>query len=147
MNNAEAGPSTVIDPALYKEPIIAPTDTVAAPLKPLPSTHFYSVEFPGYVQASSVTLAMEHLGGQSNVYAAFKRTGNKSGSLLELNMRPGNPFSHPIPGDIVSTNNILLKIIKRKRRVRSASNTQKCTGEYIVQTMGSIPKTTRFRST
>ena len=146
MDNATAGPSTAIDPALSEDPGALSEEPLAAPLKPLPPTHFYSVEFPGFVKPSSVPLAVERLGGQSSVEAAFKRTGSKTGSLIEMNLRPGNPFSHPIPGDIVSTNNILLRVVRRKRKVSTAGGPQS-TGEYTVQTMGSIPKTVRFRGT
>lgn len=146
MNSASAGPSTVRDPELYEDLVPPPTGPSTAPLNPLPPTHFYSVEYPGYVKASSVPLAIERLGGQHSVEIAFKRTGSKSGSLIEMNMSPGNPFSHPIPGDIVSTNNILLKVTRRKRKVHATGEPRQHIGEYTVQTMGSIPKTVRFRS-
>ncbi|THH33805.1 hypothetical protein EUX98_g447 [Antrodiella citrinella] len=67
--------------------------------RPLPSAHFYSVEYPGYVQPASVPIALDHLGGPSHVYAAFQRSENKSSSLLELNFRPKDPFSHPVNVD------------------------------------------------
>lgn len=145
MQNAEAGPSTVIGPALRTEPSDHIADAEAAPLRLLPGTHFYSVEYPGYVKPTSVPLAVERLGGQSSVQSAFKRTGYKSGSILELNLRPGNHFAHPIPGDVIPTNNILLKVVKRSRKQKDA-NTEKSNGEYTVQATGVIPKTARFRS-
>ena len=140
MQNAEAGPS-----GTGKEPTPPPVpEVVAAPQHPLPSTQFYSVEYPGYVQPSSAPLAVERLGGQASVDAAFKRTGGKSSSLLELSLRPGDPFAHPIAGEIVATNNVLLKVVKRKRK-KSSENGQS-SGEYTVEAMGVVPKTARFRS-
>ncbi len=139
MQNAEAGPSTAIP---QQSTQTAPS-VLSAPLKPLPSTHFYSIEYPGYVQPTSVSLALERLGGQSSVDSAFKRTGGKTASVIELNLRPGNPFSHPIPGEVVATNNVLLKVVKRRRKQKDG---QPSVGEYTVEAVGVIPKTTRFRS-
>ncbi|EKM59615.1 uncharacterized protein PHACADRAFT_205839 [Phanerochaete carnosa HHB-10118-sp] len=149
MQNAEAGPSTAIDPVLRPgsddSEADADIDADAASLRPLLNTLFYSVEYPGYVKPTSVPLAVERLGGQANLEAAFKRTGNKSGSILELNLRPGNHFAHPIPGDVVPTNNILLKVVKRRRKQKNAA-VGDVTGDYTVQAAGVIPKTARFRS-
>lgn len=145
MQNTEAGPSNAIDPALLSEPIGDIANADAALLRPLPSTHFYSIEYPGYVKATSIPLAMKRLGGQGNVESAFRRTGNKSGSILELNLRPGNHSAHPVPGDVILTNNILLKVVKRRRKQKDAGM-ENVTGEYTIQAAGVIPKTVRFRS-
>lgn len=113
-----------------------------APERPLPSTPFYSIEYPGYVKPESVPLAVSNLGGPSRLETAFKRTAAKNEALLELNLRPGNPFAHPIPGDIVGTSNILLKVVRRKRRNPEGEYI----GEFTAEAMGIIPKTARFRS-
>ncbi|KAG1755899.1 RNA polymerase III transcription factor IIIC subunit-domain-containing protein [Suillus lakei] len=113
-----------------------------APERPLPSTPLYSIEYPGYVKPESVPLAVSNIGGPSRLETAFKRTAAKNEALLELNLRPGNPFAHPIPGDIVSTNNILLKVVRRKRRHPDGE----CIGEFTAEAVGVIPKTARFRS-
>ncbi|KAG2152028.1 RNA polymerase III transcription factor IIIC subunit-domain-containing protein [Suillus cothurnatus] len=113
-----------------------------APERPLLSTPFYSIEYPGYVKPESVPLAVSNLGGPSRLETAFKRTAAKNEAFLELNLRPGNPFAHPIPGDIVSTNNILLKVVRRKRRHPDGE----CVGEFTAEVVGIIPKTARFRS-
>ncbi|KAF8803887.1 hypothetical protein BYT27DRAFT_7340686 [Phlegmacium glaucopus] len=115
------------------------------PLPPLPPLSFYSVEYPGYVQPLSVPLAISNLGGQSKVDHAFKRTASKPQTLLELSLRPGNPFAHPIPGDVVGTNNLLLKVIKKKRK--HVADDYPCTiGEYTAEVVGIVSKTARFRS-
>lgn len=77
---------------------------------------------------------------------AFKRTGNKSGSVLELSLSPGNPFAHPIPGEIVSTSNIVLKVVKRRRKKRDGESADAPVGDYTVEALGVVPKTARFRS-
>lgn len=117
----------------------------AAPEYPLPAsaTHFYSVEYPGYVQHSSVPLAVRNLGGTPRLENAFKRTAARNEALLELNLRCGNPYAHPIPGDVVGTGNILVKVTKRKRRQPGHDGV---VGEYTAEPLGVIFKTVRFRS-
>lgn len=148
MQNAEAGPSTVIDPSLLVDTSAQTSRADEAPLRPLPSAHFYSVEYPGYVQPTSVPRALKTLGGQGIVESAFKRTANRNNSILELNLRPGNPFAHPIPGEIIPTNNLVLKVVKRRRKRKDGEATADgpAIGEYTVQAVGVIPKTARFRS-
>ena len=124
----------------------SPSSSTSAPERPLPSNHFCSVEFPGYVQPGSVPQAIRTLGGQGSLDAAFRRNAPKQDSLLELNFRPDNPFSHPVPGDIVPTNNILLRVVKRKRRRLNPDGTTETVGEYTASAVGVIPKTARFRS-
>ncbi|KAL4076007.1 RNA polymerase III transcription factor IIIC subunit-domain-containing protein [Scleroderma citrinum] len=118
-----------------------------APERPLPVAQFYSVEYPGYVQTTSVHLALRNLGGLSSLENVFKRGATKNEALLELNFRPGNPFSHPIPGDIVNTGNILIKVTKRRRRKPDGDQpAQGIIGEYVAEAAGVILKSARFRS-
>lgn len=129
------------------------TSTLAEPQKSalaheLPTAHFYSIEYPGYVRPESVSTAVHSLGGQSSIDRAFRRGAPKEDALLELNLRPDNPFSHPLPGDLVPTNNVLLKIVKRrlKRPPDDDGSQKEITGEYTAAAVGVIPKTARFRS-
>lgn len=114
----------------------------------LPAAHFYSIEYPGYVHPESVVTAVHSLGGQSSIDRAFRRSAPKEDALLELNLRPDNPFSHPLPGDLVPTNNILLKVVKRrlKRTPDDDGSHKDIIGEYTAAAVGVIPKTARFRS-
>ncbi|KAH7887903.1 RNA polymerase III transcription factor IIIC subunit-domain-containing protein [Phlebopus sp. FC_14] len=117
-----------------------------APERPLPATHIYSVEYPGYIQPSSVHIALRNVGGPSRLENAFRRTAAKNEALLELNLRHGNPFAHPIPGDVVATSNVLIKVTKRKRRrVAGDEFPEGITGEYTAEAAGIILKTIRFR--
>ncbi|KAF9246937.1 RNA polymerase III transcription factor IIIC subunit-domain-containing protein [Melanogaster broomeanus] len=104
------------------------SSTSEAPEHLLPATHFYSVEYPGYVQPSSVALAVRNLGGPSSLENAFKRTAAKNEALLELNLRPGNPYAHPIPG-----------------RLNSDGHLEGIIGEYTAEAVGVTLKTARFR--
>jgi hypothetical protein len=122
-----------------------------APEHPLPHNHFYSVEYPGYVRPTSVPLAVRNLGGQASLENVFRRTTSKSSGTVELNLRPDNPFTHPIPGELVGTNNLLLKVVKRRRKRRegeeaTGANTDEIVGEYTAEVVGVVPKTVRFRS-
>ena len=125
-----------------------PSISPPAPERVLPQLSFYSVEYPGYVQPASVPAAIHSLGGQSSVDRAFRRSGLKSDALLELSMRPGNPFSHPIPGDVIGANNLLLKVVKRKRKRGEGPSTSidGTLGEYTAEVVGIMAKTARFRS-
>ena len=137
------------------DPAEAPTPTESqkcAPTHELPTAHFYSIEYPGYVRLESVSKAIHALGGQSSVDRAFRRSAPREDSLFELNLRPDNPFSHPLLGDLVPTNNILLRVVKRKLKKRPPApndgddGVQTVAGEYTAVVVGVIPKTARFRS-
>jgi general transcription factor 3C polypeptide 5 (transcription factor C subunit 1) len=125
-----------------------PSTSSPAPERVLPQLSFYSVEYPGYVEPASVPAAIHNLGGQSSVDRAFRRTGLKSDALLELSLRPGNPFSHPLPGDVIGANNLLLKVVKRKRKRGddSSNPVDGALGEYTAEVVGIMAKTVRFRS-
>ncbi|KAK0191277.1 RNA polymerase III transcription factor IIIC subunit-domain-containing protein [Armillaria mellea] len=113
---------------------------------PLPSTPFYSVEYPGRVKPTSVPEAIHTLGGQSSLDSAFRHAVSKAESLVELSFRPDNPFSHPIPGEVVASNAILLKVVKRKKKKKPEDPEDGNIGEYTTEALGVIPKTIRFRS-
>lgn len=118
--------------------------------RPLPQVSYYSVEYPGYLQDSSVPLAIDRLGGQSKLDHVFHRSSQKKDTLLELSFRPDNPFMHPVPGDVVPANNLLLKIVKRKRKApvdaMSVDDSKRVIGEYTAEVIGILSKTARFRS-
>ncbi|KAN0126608.1 RNA polymerase III transcription factor (TF)IIIC subunit domain containing protein [Russula decolorans] len=132
-NNAEASTST--------------ESQKCAPAHELPTTHFYSIEYPGYVRPESVDKAVHTLGGQLSIDRAFRRSAPREDSPLELNLRPDNPFSHPLLGDLVPTNNMLLRVVKRKlKHPRPDDDGAQTVGEYTAVAVGVIPKTARFRS-
>lgn len=150
MQHPEAGPSGSASKHVQPQNSDASGTNSAspAPMYALPPVQFYSVEYPGYVKPTSVPLAVERLGGPSKLEDAFKRTNSGNTSLLELHLRPGNSFAHPVPGEVVSTNNILLKVIKRRRKKRPTGQADGDAhiGEYVIQPLGVVPKTARFRS-
>jgi general transcription factor 3C polypeptide 5 (transcription factor C subunit 1) len=109
---------------------------------------FFSVEYPGYVAKDSIPEAIRRLGGEPALNAAFRRSNAaKKEALLELNLRPDNPFSHPIPGDIIGTSSILLRVRKKKyKHPREDAQGNPVLGEYVVDVPGLVQKTARFRS-
>ncbi|KAJ3507558.1 hypothetical protein NLJ89_g6231 [Agrocybe chaxingu] len=124
-----------------------PSPIPRAPERPLPPVVFYSVEYPGYVKPTSVPLAVSNLGGQDKLDQVFRRTTQRADTLVELSLRPGNPFAHPIPGDVVNANNLLLKVVKRKRKAPpGASPFDGAAGEYTAELVGILSKTVRFRN-
>ncbi|KAK7049690.1 tau 95 subunit of transcription factor TFIIIC [Paramarasmius palmivorus] len=118
--------------------------------QPLPATTLYSVEYPGYVSENSVPKAVQNLGGPSSLESTFRRGASKTESVIEVKLRPDNPFAHPVPGEVVPTNSIVLKITKRKRKRRAQGSNLKDAsqdiGEYKAEAIGVLPKTVRFRS-
>ncbi|XP_053214230.1 general transcription factor 3C polypeptide 5-like [Panonychus citri] len=65
-----------------------------------------SIEYPGIVK--NLDRMMETIGGTEKLNETFK----KQGSRLELSPRP-DIFSHPMLGDKVPTNNLLVKCIEK----------------------------------
>jgi len=124
------------------------TTSSPAPEIQIPPVRVYSVEYPGYVQPTSVPEAIRTLGGQQALERAFRKS-SKPDTFLELRYRPDNPFAHPIAGEVVQTNSILLKVVKRRRkRVEGTSGDGQGAGpvgEYTIEPVGLIPGTARFR--
>lgn len=127
----------------------APITSNHAVQHPLPPVHFYSVEYPGYVQPSSVPQVIRNLGGPSTLETAFKRGASKSETLVELDLKPGNPFAHPIAGEVVGNNSILLKIRRRRRKkapdIEASSDPDEYIGDFKAEVVGVLHKTVRFR--
>ncbi|QRW02231.1 transcription factor tau subunit sfc1 [Ceratobasidium sp. AG-Ba] len=107
------------------------------------------------------------MGGQKALDRAF----GEGGRILELKLQPDNPFAHPITGDVVATNKLLVKVVtRRKKRIlgqeagpsiapatTDGSSVDKgkgkeveagtqSAGTYTTEILGIIPKTIRFRS-
>ena len=94
-----------------------------------------SVEFPGKVV--SIEKALETLGGRKELEKL-----ECEGSPVNLRFRPNDPFCHPIIGDFVPTNNLLIKLIKTVKLDENGNEFIETTHEI----MGKIIKTCRFKS-
>lgn len=78
--------------------------------------------------------------------SVFRRNAPRAEVLLELSLRPDGVFSHPVPGDVVGTNNLVLKVRKRRRKNTSCQDNNPALGEYKVELLGVVSRTVRFRS-
>ncbi|GAA6032785.1 hypothetical protein JCM8097_000787 [Rhodosporidiobolus ruineniae] len=123
-----------------------------APTLPLPvkSSHFprfATVEYPGPVH--DVAAALDTVGGLarvSDVLGAPK--DEESSKKVELNLMPDNPFFHTVPAHVSSTRNVVVRIVKRRRKRPIVDDEGKVVeeGVYSIQPVGIEHKTVRFRA-
>ena len=45
----------------------------------------------------------------------FKQAKSK---IMEMRLRPEDVFAHPVPGEVVPTSKLLVKVVKRRRKQR-----------------------------
>ena len=95
-----------------------------------------SIEYPGIVQ--NLDNMMETIGGVEKL----RRTFEDRASRLEVFPRPNDIHSHPLMGDRVSSNNLLVKCIRRK--VTTDNGEVKYV--YEAQMMGLITVSYKFES-
>lgn len=90
------------------------------------------IDFPGY--SATPKNLVDLAGGSTGIQKSFQK-----GVSLPLYLRPKDPFSRPIVGEIVPTGNLLIKLIKKKN---------KRTGEIKLdyEVVGFINKTARYRA-
>ncbi|KAI9506842.1 tau 95 subunit of transcription factor TFIIIC [Coemansia spiralis] len=111
----------------------------------IPECTLVSVEYPGYVKDAN--LAIKTLGGRTKL---ARDIAEDIGMPVELRYRHKDPASHPINGDIVATQNLLLKVTRRVRRPKNAAarHAKKDVAEHVetnAEVVGVIEKTVRFR--
>lgn len=139
------------------------SEPVSAPLfdLPYPLPVFTAIEYPGSVStsAASVENALDAIGGLQQLSRTLA-TEDVHKRVVELQLGDSKSGHidglHPVHGDIVPTQNILLKIVK-KRKKRKAPNEPlgeasvvlpgwtDNKGYYTAQVVGVIDKTVRFR--
>lgn len=131
-----------------------------APLKRLPKVAFNSVEYPGPIshQPASVDYALSTLGKQPAVDACF----NRATRILELRYDVHDTWSHPIVGENVPVQRLVLKVTRRRRKVKQPSQPSSATnhefasstaedanvssgGVFKAEIMGVVKSTVRFR--
>lgn len=125
----------------FENAIAGPSTPRFAPTYHLPKAAFNSIEYPGPIGASPASLqkALSTLGssripirksedtatGESStttnaanddslpdVDAVF----NRAAKILELRLRPEDPWAHPIVGEASASQKLLVKIVKRRRK-------------------------------
>ncbi|KAJ2079110.1 tau 95 subunit of transcription factor TFIIIC [Coemansia sp. RSA 988] len=107
-----------------------------------PERTLLSVEYPGYVVDTDK--AIRSIGGSKKL---ARDTTEDVGMPIELRYRYNDPTSHPINGEIISTENLLLKVKRRVRRPKGKDDTsthEKRTSS-TAEIVAVLDKTVRFR--
>ncbi|KAI8372820.1 RNA polymerase III transcription factor IIIC subunit-domain-containing protein, partial [Radiomyces spectabilis] len=105
-----------------------------APNLPIGKKKYLCVEYPAIVK--NTHRAIDAMGGEKALAASLVHE-----TPIELRFRPGDPFSHPINGDIVPSSKLLVKVT---RRVKSGQPTEEA--EIKTELLGTVSKTLRFRT-
>jgi general transcription factor 3C polypeptide 5 (transcription factor C subunit 1) len=125
-----------------------------APFYPIGNQAFQSVEYPGSVGPSSLSLdkALRSIGKPEDWNSVF----NKTKSNLELRLRPDDHWAHPVAGDRTTTHRVLLKVTRRRRRRSDQFQGEQLAGGnavplekgvYKVEVAGTVKQTVRYRGT
>ncbi|KAF9970142.1 General transcription factor 3C polypeptide 5 [Actinomortierella ambigua] len=130
------------------------TDFVSAPVLEVDKTPIYVVEYPGHIKnpknPRSILKVKESLGGEQRLMKNFL-----TGRLQpQLSYRRHDPFSTPILGELVPTQNLVIKVTKRYKVPKKPGSTAKLTAKDIpedaipdecsYQLIGVVKKTIRF---
>uniref|UniRef100_A0A4W4E5G2 Transcription factor IIIC subunit 5 HTH domain-containing protein n=1 Tax=Electrophorus electricus TaxID=8005 RepID=A0A4W4E5G2_ELEEL len=91
------------------------------------------VEYPGFV--ISVDNMLDSVGGEQ----ALTKTYADSSKRLELRFRPKDPYCHPVCGNRYSSNNLLLRVCRRKRKGSSGE------AHITMEILGLIGTTYKFQ--
>ncbi|KAJ2798304.1 tau 95 subunit of transcription factor TFIIIC, partial [Coemansia furcata] len=105
----------------------------------------FSIEYPGIV--NNTDKAILTLGGSDRV-SRHATSGIDERGPVQLRFRYNDPTSHPINGQKVATDNLLVKVTKRTRRLKSATGQVLGPEELVdedVEVVAVIDKTARFR--
>ena len=119
-----------------------------APYQCLPSRHqrLVALEYPGPI--NSIEKAIDSLGGLNQIAAALNSPllhEDVKKPKIELKLMKG-PNGHPVPGFISETGNLVLKVVKRRRKMEEASTAPEVeSGIYRYEVLGVAHKTVRFR--
>ncbi|GAA5804473.1 hypothetical protein HPULCUR_009968 [Helicostylum pulchrum] len=109
------------------------TEYEPSPITPIGDKTFFCVEYPGYVKR--VKRALETLGGEKALTEALN-----TNSTVDLNYRPGDPFSHAIKGQILPTSKLLVKVTRRVKKNKEAE------AKWETKIEGVVTNTLRFRN-
>lgn len=110
-----------------------------------PRQTFAYIDYPGYVSPApaSTRKALKQMGGLPLLERVL--TGKpQANDFIELKLRPTNALGHPVPGTTVEQNQIVLKVVTRKRKVLPGV-TPENSGVYTVEYAGVTQQATYFR--
>lgn len=117
-----------------------------APYYSLPLRHqrFVALEYPGPIK--SITKAIDSLGGLTQISAALNsplKGDDIKKPRIELQLMRG-PNGHPVPGFIGESGNLVMRVVKRRRK-RSRTTEEQEEGVYRYDILGVAHRTVRFR--
>ena len=118
-----------------------------APVYPIPfsdSEHYAGIEYPGPVK--NVPRALKTLGGLDHISRTLTSSPHPA-VAIELNLNPTNKFHHPVPAAILESGNIVMRVVKRRRK-RPKLDEHGCevdAGIYTMEAVGVATRTVRFR--
>ncbi|KAG2393474.1 hypothetical protein C9374_007005 [Naegleria lovaniensis] len=118
----------------------------------IPDKKYTMVLFPGRIK--NVSNAINILGGMKSIQALHKpkestdQQTHQENRFLECRFRPNNFMScHPVYGDVTSTNNLLLRLRRKKvkKQVGERVVTRYDPAQSQLQVLGIITKTVNFK--
>ncbi|KAJ2816376.1 tau 95 subunit of transcription factor TFIIIC, partial [Coemansia erecta] len=109
--------------------------------RPLPEDTVVAFDYPGYVV--NTNKAIRTFGGSQKL---ARDVTEDIGMPIELRYRYNDPTSHPIKGDIIPTQNLLIKVTRRvKKSSASSPSTAKSSKITSAKVVAVIDKSVRFR--
>lgn len=106
-------------------------------------THFAAIEYPGPV--NSIPRALKTLGGLPHISSVLTNPPSPA-RVIELSLNPKNHFFHPVQANVVETGNIVLKVVRRRRKTpKRGADGQLEVGVFSVEVAGVASRTVRLR--
>lgn len=129
-----------------------------APLRRIGRQAFQSIEYPGPIRQAPASLekALGTLGTEEDRNRLF----NRAAPNLELNFQPNNFWSHPIAGERVGVQRLVLKVTRKRRKLLATNHVGDDVdmngtarrarhvepgGVYKIEMAGVVKSTVRFR--
>ncbi|KAJ2320489.1 tau 95 subunit of transcription factor TFIIIC [Coemansia sp. RSA 2611] len=108
--------------------------------RPIPKQTVFAVDYPGYV--ANTDNAIQSIGGSKKLARDVNREDRP---LVELRYRYKDPVSHSIKGQVVPTENLLIKVTRRIKKPKSGAPGDEPQVKTTTKVIAVIDKTARFR--
>jgi hypothetical protein len=131
----------LLKPMMPAPPRYEPMESHRLPPLNSPDAHLFSIEYPGYVknEPKSIEKFVEMCGGMPAIVKGYERSMGGRQSNIELRLRPDNPYLHPVAGEVLHSANLLLKIVRRRRKGQDE-------WQEKAEVVGVVSRTCRFRT-
>lgn len=113
-------------------------------LKGLPE--LAAIEYPGPIGPASLNKALKTMGGLSHLSEVLSSPLDGSRNI-ELSLNTKSAFSHPVPAHVSESGNVLMRVVKRRRKQpkRDEHGNIVEEGIFTMEPIGMVTKTVRFR--